>query len=228
MKKVTIACNNIKKSFTNGGETIEVLHDVNLTAYENEMIMLMGPSGSGKTTLISIIGGILDATSGTCLVLDHEINKMPEEERTLFRGNNIGFLFQHFILVPTLNAIENTAIPLLCMGSAREPAFQKASKLLSSMDLDEQQKKKPNQLSGGEQQRVAIARGFIHDPKILLCDEPTSFLDLERGKKIMAILQAFKEKNQCTIIVVTHDPRILPFADRIIRIEDGRIKEDRK
>jgi putative ABC transport system ATP-binding protein len=225
MKKKTIECKNIKKSFQNGVQRIEVLHDINLTAYEKEMIMLMGPSGSGKTTLISIIGGILEPDSGSCLVLDQDINNLPDEVKTKFRGQNIGFLFQHFILVPTINAVENAAIPLLVFGIDRNTAFQKASQLLEQMSLDEQQYKKPDQLSGGEQQRVAIARAFIHDPKIILCDEPTSFLDLERGKKIMEILQTMRDQNNGTIIVVTHDPRILSFADRIIYIEDGKIKE---
>jgi len=228
MKKITIDCKNIKKSFTNGHRTIEVLHDINLVAYEKELIMLMGPSGSGKTTLISIIGGILQQDSGQCLVLDKPLNDLPDDEKTRFRGTNVGFLFQHFILVPTLNSIENASIPLLVFNVDRKTAFEKAAKLLDQMGLEEGKDKMPSQLSGGEQQRVAIARAFIHNPKIILCDEPTSYLDLARGTKIMEILQTMKEQNNCTIIVVTHDPRILSFADRIIRIEDGYIKEDNK
>jgi putative ABC transport system ATP-binding protein len=227
MKNKTIECKDIKKSFQNGDRRIEVLHGVNLTTYEQEMIMLMGPSGSGKTTLISIIGGILEQDNGECLVLSKNINKMPLNQKTQFRGKNIGFLFQHFILVPTLTALENAAIPLLCSSVDEEIAFDKAKRLLEQFDIGEHIHKKPDQLSGGEQQRVAIARAVIHDPKIILCDEPTSFLDLERGKKIMEILQTIKEKNHCTLIVVTHDPRILSFADRIVRIEDGRIKHDK-
>lgn len=228
MSTITIECKNIKKSFRNGDKRIEVLHDINLVTHEQEMIMLMGPSGSGKTTLISIIGGILEQDSGECTVLSKPINALPAAVRTTFRGENIGFLFQHFILVPTLTAQENAVIPLLCTGSNRTVAFDKARRLLDQFGIGNEINKKPNHLSGGEQQRVAIARAVIHDPKIILCDEPTSFLDLERGKKIMEILQTIKEKNKCTIIVVTHDPRILPFADRIIRIEDGHIKHDKK
>ncbi len=228
MKTITIECKNIKKSFVSGNKEIQVLHNVDLTAHEKEMIMLMGPSGSGKTTLISIIGGILEQDSGECLVLSQSINQMPSKEKTKFRGENIGFLFQHFILIPTLNALENAAIPLLCTGASRSIAFEKAKSLLIQMGLENEIYKKPTQLSGGEQQRVAIARAFIHNPKIVLCDEPTSFLDIERGKKIMDILQATKDKNNCTIIVVTHDPRILDFADRIVRIEDGIIVTDKK
>lgn len=225
MKQKTIACKNIKKSFSNGGKPIEVLHGVTMEAYANEMIMLMGPSGSGKTTLISIIGGILSPSSGECLILGKSINDLPTAEKTSFRGKNIGFLFQHFTLVPTLNSLENAAIPILCTGGSRAYAFEKARAILSTIGLEHALYKTPAQLSGGEQQRVAIARAFINDPKILLCDEPTSFLDIERGTQIMEILKKFQVANQCTIIVVTHDVRIVPFSDRIINIEDGVIKE---
>jgi len=223
--KQTIACDNVKKSFINGEKRIEVLHSVNLAGYENEMIMLMGPSGSGKTTLISIIGGILEPSSGACTVLHENINTLPNEQKTAFRGKNVGFLFQHFVLIPTLTATENVAIPLLCTGTPREDAFTQARELLASVGLKNHYQKTPGQLSGGEQQRVALARACIHHPKVLLCDEPTSFLDYERGKKIMALLQEIKQKYHSTIIVVTHDHRILHFADRIVEIEDGVIKE---
>lgn len=226
MSTETIVCKNIKKSFQNGGKKIEVLHDVNMSAQEKEMIMLMGPSGSGKTTLISIIGGLLQQDSGECTVLGKPINELPDHEKTQFRGEHVGFLFQHFILVPTLTALENAAIPLLCMGADRKESLEKAAVLLEKMGLADELHKKPKQLSGGEQQRVALTRAFVHDPKVILCDEPTSFLDLERGKKVMEILQAMKEQSSATIIVVTHDQRILEFSDRIIKIEDGVIVQD--
>ncbi len=225
MKQETIVCKSIKKSFTNGGKSIEVLHDINLTTYEKEMIMLMGPSGSGKTTLLSIIGGLLDQDSGECTILGQSINQLEEDIKTEFRGKNIGFLFQHFILVPTLTAVENAVVPLLCLGAPRQEAFSRASEILEQLGLGDQLHKKPGQLSGGEQQRVALARGFIHNPAIILCDEPTSFLDIDRGKKVMDILQRMKDETNATIIVVTHDQRILPFADRIVHIEDGVITQ---
>jgi putative ABC transport system ATP-binding protein len=224
MKKITIECKNISKSFTNGSKTISVLTNVNLIAHEAELIMLMGPSGSGKTTLISIIGGILEQDSGECLVLGKPINQLPEEERTIFRGENIGFMFQNFTLVPTLTVRENAAIPLLCLNNDYQYAYDKAAQMLTEIGLGNQLDKKPSQLSGGEQQRVAIARACIHNPKIILCDEPTGFLDHERGKQIMQILKNLTINNRCTIIVVTHDHRILDFADSIIEIEDGTIK----
>lgn len=227
MKKETIRCKNIKKSFSNGAKTFTILHDITFSAYEKEIIMLMGPSGSGKSTLISIIAGILTQDSGECTVLDKEINYLPTAEKTTFRGEHIGFLFQHFILIPTLTALENVAIPLLCTNTTPAVAYEKAHTLLQEMEVLDLSEKTPKQLSGGEQQRVALARACIHNPTVILCDEPTSFLDFERGKKAMELLVSIRDKYTCTIIVVTHDPRILSFADRIIHIEDGNIKEEK-
>ena len=226
MNKITITCKNISRSFTQGKATTLALADINLEAHENELIMLMGPSGSGKTTLISIIGGLLKQTSGECLVLGKPINNLLEKEKTKFRGKSIGFLFQYFNLVPTLNSIENAAIPLLLNGYSREQAMQESSELLFKLGLDKQRYEIPTNISGGEQQRVAIARACIHKPKIILCDEPTSFLDHVRGKKVIELLQNIKNETHCTLIIVTHDNRILSFADRILEIEDGKFKTE--
>jgi len=226
MSEITIDCKNITKTFGQGTAEVKVLRGINLTAHENELIMLMGPSGSGKTTLISIIGGLLNQNSGDCTVLGKSINQLSEEEKTKFRGKNIGFLFQYFNLVPTLTAIENAAIPLILNGVNRQQAFEEAAKLLTSVGLEEQLYSTPSNMSGGQQQRVAIARACIHKPKIILCDEPTSFLDHERGKKTLELLQQIKNDTKCTLIVVTHDPRILEFADRILEIDDGVIKPE--
>lgn len=221
MKNVTISCQQISKEFKEGTQTLQILKDINLVTWDHELILLMGPSGSGKTTLLSIIGGILSQTKGTCLVLDTNINELSEAERTLFRRKNIGFLFQHFVLVPTLTALENVVIPLLLNGTPREQAYEQASQFLTKLGLKDYQHRRPEKLSGGEQQRVALARACIHKPKILLCDEPTSFLDRSRGTQIMQLLQSIKDETLCTILVVTHDPRIVPYADRIFEIEDG-------
>ncbi len=227
MKKITIDCKNVSKTFSTHGY-VQALKSITFSAHENEMILLMGPSGSGKTTLIQIIGGLLTQDTGQCLVLDTPINSLPEEQKTIFRGNNIGFIFQYFNLVPTLTARENVAICLLVKGVERASAYEQADNLLLQFDLNEQRYRPVRMLSGGEQQRVAIARACIHKPKIILCDEPTSFLDRERGKAIMEIFQRIKTENNCTFIVVTHDPRILDFADKIIEIEDGVIKKTEK
>lgn len=217
----TVICKNISKYFGEGEQRVWPLRDINLTAHENEMIMLMGPSGSGKTTLLSIIGGIAEQSSGECQVLGKDINSLPEAEKTLFRGLNIGFLFQHFNLVPTLTAMENVALALMITGTEREQAFKEAEQFLIHFGLDKQRYRIPDRLSGGEQQRVALARACIHKPRVLLCDEPTSFLDRVRGQQIMQLLTSIKNDYKTTILVVSHDPRILAFADRILEIEDG-------
>lgn len=226
MDNVTISCKNIKKTFKRGQEVYQVLDDINLEAYENQIIMLMGPSGSGKSTLLTIIGGLLELDSGTCLILGKSLNGMSEKERTIFRGKNMGFIFQRTNLVNTLTALENTAVPLLIHGATESQAYKKATDLLTSFGLSGKLNSFPNELSGGEQQRVAIARACIHNPKIILCDEPTSALDSERGKSIMELLQKIKEKEKGTLVIVTHDQRILHYADKILVIEDGRIKKD--
>ncbi len=224
MNSITIACKNISKHFNEGAARVDTLKDITFTASENELIMLMGPSGSGKTTLLSILGGILTPSSGTCSILGKDLYVMSEDERTFFRGKYIGFLFQQFNLVPTLNAIENTALPLLIAGMDRQEAFKKAEDYLARFGLEGQRYRIPDELSGGEQQRIALARATIHEPRIILCDEPTSFLDRTRGNQIMQLLVESKNSLKSTIIVVTHDPRILSFADRILEIEDGKLE----
>lgn len=222
----TIECKNVTKSFGEGDTVVHTLRDITFTAYASQMIMLMGPSGSGKSTLLSIIGGILRQDSGECLVLGQSINTIPYNEQVTFRGKNIGYIFQNFMLVPTLNAVENAAIPLMLNGSSQEDACKESDRMLLSLGLDTQRYRSPTNLSGGEQQRVAIVRACIHEPTIILCDEPTSSLDHERGKKVMEILRTIKEERNCTIIVVTHDARIMEFADRVLEIDDGVIKKE--
>jgi len=225
MGKIYIECKNIKKSFLSGDAKVEALKGIDLTIYEKELIMIVGPSGSGKTTLLSIIGGIMNQDSGECLVMDQHIHSLNQIEKPKFRGKNIGFVFQHFNLVRLLNIKENVAIPLLLLKTHRDKAFSQASDILKELNLENKLKRFPQELSGGEQQRVAIARSCIHKPKIILCDEPTSFLDLDTGRNVINILQKIQEENNCAIVIVTHDPRILDFAHRIIEIEDGKIKE---
>jgi putative ABC transport system ATP-binding protein len=225
MKAATIVCKDITKYFGQDRARIEVLKHVSFTAYEHQLILLMGPSGSGKSTLLSIIGGILSQDSGQCLVLDAPINTMMHKEKTVFRGKNVGFLFQSFNLIPTLSNIENAALPLILNGIPSKEAFEQAKVELEKMGLKDRMFRKPSTLSGGEQQRVAIVRSYIHKPKIILCDEPTSYLDAERGAKVMKLLQQIKNEHNCTIIVVTHDPRILDFADRLLKIDDGVLQE---
>jgi len=160
------------------------------------------------------------------VVLNESLNDLPEAARTSFRGKNIGFMFQHINLIPTLTATQNVIIPLLLQGVERNEAIRSAHELLTSFGLERVLDMFPSHLSGGEQQRISIARACIHNPKIILCDEPTSFLDLDRGKKIMDLLKKIKEEQKATIIIVTHDPRILSYADTILVLEDGTIRDE--
>lgn len=221
--ELAVVCKNIKKVFGQGPTRVEALRGVDLEVQKGELLILMGPSGSGKTTLISVIAGILTQTYGECLLFNQNINDLPNGIKTRYRGTHIGFVFQIFNLIPMLSNLENVAVPLLLNGIDRIKAEEKAAKLLGEMGLSDKLHVSPTDISGGQQQRVAIARAMIHDPDLIVCDEPTSFLDHETGKKIMELLRSIVVNQKKTLIVVTHDPRILEFADRIVKLEDGRV-----
>lgn len=220
---LNISCKNLKKTYGEGTSKVDALRGVDLDVKSGEFLILMGPSGSGKTTLISVISGILTQTDGTCEVEGVDLNHLPEKEKILFRGEKIGFVFQTFNLIPMLTCTENVAIPLLINGVDRVEAEKKARKLLEEVGIPEKADITPDQISGGQQQRVAIARGLIHDPELIVCDEPTSYLDHATGQKIMELLQKIVKEGNKTLIVVTHDARIIDFADRIANMDDGRI-----
>ncbi len=218
-----VVCREIKKIFGDGGTRVEALRGVNLEVKERELLMMMGPSGSGKTTLISVIAGILTPSEGECLVAGLNLHKMSDIDRTHYRGIHIGFVFQTFNLIPTLTCCENVAVPLLLNGVKLKPAMESAAKLLERVGIPEKSNSYPPQLSGGQQQRVAIARSMIHNPNLIVCDEPTSYLDHDTGIKVMELLRALVTEHGKTLIVVSHDPRITQFADRVVRLDDGRI-----
>lgn len=222
-----IVCRNLHKFFGKGAARIEALRGVDLTVNHGELRMLMGPSGSGKTTLISIIAGILTQDSGECFMRNVDLNHLPDEEKTRYRGDHVGFVFQIFNLIPSLTTEENISIPLILKNVPRKEATDKAKELLRNFKMGDKIGAYPQDLSGGEKQRVAIARGIIHDPDFIVCDEPTSFLDHENGMKIMELLKKMVREKGLTVIVVTHDPRIQKFADRIDYLEDGRIVDKR-
>ena len=222
-KEPIIICKDIYKSYGTGSSRVEALKGVNLSINKAEIRMLMGPSGSGKTTLISIIAGILTQDSGTCLINGTDLNRLSDRERTHYRGKNIGFVFQAFNLIPTLTCEENISLPLIILGQKKAKALELSRELLTSFGMADKIGTHPSELSGGQQQRVAIARAIIHAPPIIVCDEPTSSLDAETGHKIMGLLKDTVEKQGITLIVITHDQRIVEFADKIDRIEDGRI-----
>jgi len=215
----------VTKHYGEGAATVAALRGVDLDVSAGELLMLVGPSGCGKTTLLSVIAGILDRDGGECTTFGNDFTGMSQQARTLWRGKNVGFVFQAFNLLPTLTAEDNVAVPLLILGHRRALATKRARKVLASVGLDDRAKALPLQLSGGEQQRMAIARALIHEPCLMLCDEPTSALDHDTGQVIMRLLRTAALREERALIIVTHDQRIFGFADRIAKMEDGQIKE---
>jgi len=224
-QEFAVRCHALTKTYGTGDAKVMALRGVDLDVRLGEFLMLVGPSGCGKTTLISVIAAILNQDSGSCEVLGQELQGMDQQRRTRFRGVSIGFVFQLFNLLPALNAVENVSVPLLIHGASREDAENRASQLLTEVNLGERLRALPGELSGGQQQRVAIARALVHNPKLIVCDEPTSSLDHDTGRSVMNILRGLAKSPDRALIVVTHDPRIFEFADRIAHMDDGKIIE---
>ena len=218
-----VTCRNLIKNFSAGGDVIKVIRNADLEVTKGEFFMLVGPSGCGKTTLISIVAGILHYDSGTCEVLSSNYADMNNTEILDFRAKNIGFIFQSFHLIPTLTVAENVSIPLIINKINRDAAIKRSREILAEVGLADKVDSLPGQLSGGQQQRVAIARALVHEPALLVCDEPTSSLDHHTGMKIMDTMQAMQKKLGTTLIVVSHDERIFHYADRIAHMDDGVI-----
>ena len=187
--------------------------------------MLVGPSGCGKTTFVSCLSGLLAIDSGECTLLGQNIRAMDDDTLVLFRRENIGFVFQSFNLISALSAIENVILPLTIAGDTSDTLKHRAKELLDAVGLASKYDVKPANLSGGEQQRVAIARALIHQPQLIICDEPTSSLDHKAGEAVMQLLATMQKKYQTTIIVVTHDNRIYKYANTIASMEDGKITD---
>ncbi len=214
------------KEFPVGDEKIRVLHDIDADIRMGELTMLVGPSGCGKTTLISAISGILSSTSGEIDILGHRLSVLSDKEKVLLRRESIGFIFQQYNLMPALTAAENAAMPLIAAGLADEEAAKRARSILENIGMHGQTEKLPRQLSGGQQQRVAIARALVHNPKLIICDEPTAALDAKTGQAVMEILRDIANDKHRAVLIVTHDNRIYHFADRILEMSDGRIIGD--
>jgi putative ABC transport system ATP-binding protein len=222
---LAVRCENVIKDFPAGDRMARVLRGVDLDIYPGELTMLVGPSGCGKTTLLSIIAGILTPTGGAVTILGQNVTGLSDSEKVRFRRANIGFIFQQYNLLPALTATENVSVPLVASGVDSRQAETRAAEVLEQVGLREHIQKLPSQLSGGQQQRVAIARALVHDPKIVVCDEPTAALDAHAGQTVMQLLRKSAVQAGRAAIVVTHDNRILQYADRIAEMSDGRIEQ---
>jgi len=220
---LAVRCRGVTKEFGQGETRTKALDGVDIDVSAGEMTLLVGPSGCGKTTLLSIIAGLLEPTRGEVTVLGQNLVKMSGGRKVRFRGQNIGFVFQQYNLLPALTAAENAAVPLLIAGQPRQQAIARAAELLQLLGLGARLQALPNQLSGGQQQRVAIARALIHEPKLLVCDEPTAALDAHSGQTVMELLTRVAVQPGRAVIVVTHDHRIFKFGRCIITMSDGRV-----
>ena len=219
-----VSCRNITKDFGTGEARVQALRGVTLQVRPGEVTLLVGPSGCGKTTLISIIAGLLDPSAGEIQILGQDLRALDGRALVRFRGEQVGFVFQQYNLLPALNAAENAAVPLLIAGRPRAEAVAEATRMLTTLGMGERAAALPVELSGGQQQRVAIARALIHQPRLLVCDEPTAALDAEAGQAVMQLLRRVALQPDRAVIVVTHDSRVFEFGDRIIYMSDGRVE----
>ena len=217
-----IAVNDVTKRYIIGGNQVNALHDVSLEISEGDFMAVTGPSGSGKSTLLYTLGGLLTPNTGRVLVNESDIYRLNQRMRAKFRRDNVGFIFQTFELLPYLTALENVMLPLSIDGVSGWEQEDRAYNSLEKVGLDERADHKPTELSGGEQQRVAVARGLVNEPKILLADEPTGNLDQKTGDGIMGLLSDLNEEGQ-TIVFVTHDQPRTVIANKVIGMIDGGI-----
>jgi len=213
----------LSKHFGSGEQRVQALCGIDWDVYTGQMTLIVGPSGCGKTTLLSLIAGILDSDSGEVTVFGRDLTTMSDRSRTRFRAQHIGFVFQQFNLLPALTAAENAAIPLVIAGYSKHRAVRRAGLVLGSLGMGKKLDSLPSELSGGQMQRVAIARALVHEPRLLVCDEPTAALDHETGRTVMESLREAAVRPDRAVVVVTHDNRVFGFGDRIAHMDDGRI-----
>lgn len=217
-----IKVESVTKEYPLGKTTVHALRGVDLTVQTGELMALVGASGSGKTTLLNILGCVDEATSGSVKIGNEEITNMNDKKLTDLRLYKIGFIFQTFNLIPVLNIRENVEFPLLLMKNIKRAEIKrKAEKLIEEVGIKEFIKHRPSELSGGQRQRVAIARALVTNPEIILADEPTANLDSETGNNILELMKELNEKEKTTFIFSTHDPEVIKYASRVVRIKDG-------
>jgi putative ABC transport system ATP-binding protein len=223
-----IELQDVARIYKIGEVETHALRGVNLTIEKGEFTAIVGPSGSGKTTMLQLMGCLDRPTSGRVLINGEDISKLNANRRADLRKDSIGFVFQFFALIPGLTAYENVDLPLLLAGEKKSKRRERANELLEAVGLTDRARHRPDQMSGGEQQRVAIARALAIDPVLVLADEPTANLDTENGRQIMEIMQRLNEETGTTFVFATHDPRVFPFARRVVEVRDGKVAENSK
>jgi ABC-type lipoprotein export system ATPase subunit len=221
-----VEATGVQKVYAAGGLRVQALRGVDLGVGRGEMVAIMGPSGSGKTTLLNVLSGLDDLSDGEVYVDGESIKGMSDRRRTRFRAEKMGFIFQSYNLIPVLSAVENIELPLLVAGKKPKKARQWAQEAIEMVGLADQAKKRPAEMSGGQQQRITVARSLVNSPAIVWADEPTGALDSETSKGIMDLLVRMNEQEQQTFVLVTHDAAVAARANRTIRMRDGRIASD--
>ena len=224
--RAVMQASELWKLYASGESTVQAVKGVNVSIGEGEMIAIMGPSGCGKTTLLNVLSGIDEPTSGTVTIDDKSLFAVSDDERSRMRAEYLGFIFQDFNLLPVLSAVENVELPLLLLGKSAGEARSTALDALKAVGLGERSEHRPSELSGGQQQRVAIARAIVHNPTVILCDEPTGNLDTENSENVFAVVQKLAESENLGVLIVTHNSELALKTNKLIRMKDGLIIKD--
>tara|TARA_B100001540_G_scaffold266972_1_gene248285 strand:+ start:154 stop:852 length:699 start_codon:yes stop_codon:yes gene_type:complete len=226
--RAVMQANELWKLYASGESTVQAVKGVNVTIGEGEMIAIMGPSGCGKTTLLNVLSGIDEPTAGEVTIDEKSLFAVSDNERSRMRAEYLGFIFQDFNLLPVLSAVENVELPLLLLGKPANEARNTALEALKAVGLGERSSHRPSELSGGQQQRVAIARAIVHNPSVVLCDEPTGNLDSATSASVMELLKSINKKMGTTFLLVTHDSEVAKQCNRILHMDDGEIISDQR
>jgi len=226
--RAVMQANELWKLYASGESTVQAVKGVNVSIGAGEMIAIMGPSGCGKTTLLNVLSGIDEPTSGEVDINGKSLFSVSDDERSRMRAEYLGFIFQDFNLLPVLSAVENVELPLLLLGKSANDARTTALDALSAVGLSDRSDHRPSELSGGQQQRVAIARAIVHNPAVVLCDEPTGNLDSKTSNNVMSLLKSINQKMGTTFLLVTHDSSIAKQCSRILNMDDGEIISDER